>query len=367
MMWRVILAVTLLLALTPLASPETETHLTSVTEFAPQFPDGAQISADIGIAPDTADGVSIVAEVAGSNLMFQEILLPGEWTSNGDKVTASTFLSMVDLQIPPGVEISFWWEVTLSGGRVMTTELESLHWIDDRFEWTLHESEQVRMYSYRASDDFAAEMLRQTQSSIDSLEARYELTGIEPISIWIYNSYADWAPSRQATMRESIAGISWMGYSLIVGIVPDGDSAEFARVIPHEISHQMLSAATADAYGNVPVWFDEALATHTQTGGTDGFPALVRRAWEADELFRIESLNASFPFQPAQATLAYAASWSILTYIEATWGPAGTVRLIDAFASGLSVDDAIVSALDVSMEELNDGWHEWVGSSNESL
>jgi hypothetical protein len=89
---------------------------------------------------------------------------------------------------------------------------------------------------------------------------------------------------------------------------------------------------------------------------------MVERAYEAGKLFDLNSLEVSFPFQPAQATMAYAASWSAVEYIQVTYGDEGTGRLIAAFGLGVPYDEAIESALGIDGEQLNDDWTAWIAS-----
>ncbi len=72
----------------------------------------------------------------------------------------------------------------------------------------------------------------------------------------------------------------------------------------------------------------------------------------------------SFPFKPAQATLAYATSWSAIEYIQVTYGDEGIARLIDAFGCRVPYGDAIEAALGVGNEQLNDDWTAWVAGNH---
>jgi hypothetical protein len=94
---------------------------------------------------------------------------------------------------------------------------------------------------------------------------------------------------------------------------------------------------------------------------------MVWRAHEEGTLFDIASLNTSFPFQPAQATLAYASSWSMVGYIETTYGPEGISRLIEAFGEGMPVDDAIEQALGIPTNQLNADWHQWISEQGKPV
>lgn len=348
----------------PASALDTPTPAASVTtEVTPEFPAGITFSAEIPLAPDTAvSGASLLYRISGDETLNLAVVAGNAIEFDEDSLGVSVFVDLQSAFIPMGVELTFSWEL-LSGREVLLqTPEESTSWMDTRFNWTKFSTDQVTLYSFDTSPGFARQMLRASQQTMTNLEQRYDLETLDPIVIWIYPEYGAFMGAMPSNTREAIAGISYPGSAVIAAIVQDGNDREFGRVIPHEISHQVLFQATENPFAFPPVWFDEGIATHTQTGGTDHYPGMVYRAWSDGSLFDITSLNATFPFQPGQATLAYASSWSMLTYLEETYGDEGIARMIDAFGDGLPMDAAIQSALGVSAPELNDAWHAWVKS-----
>ena len=346
------------------ATPATTTSV--VTDVAPEFPAGITFSARIPLQPgQQIDNVSLSYRIASDDTLNLSLVPAGSVVVNNDVATVVVFVDLQTAFVPLGVSLTFFWEVSHTGEVVLSTHEESTLWIDTRFDWDINTSEQVTIYTYDMSDKFVQWMLTASQATIDDLEQRYGLDAIAPVAIWIYAESADFAGTRQMNTREAIAGLSYPGASLIVAVIPDGNQREFGRVVPHEISHQALFHATENPYGSPPLWLDEGLATHYQTGGTDHYARMVWRAHDQGTLFDIISLNASFPFQPAQATLAYASSWSVVDYIETTYGPEGISRLIEAFGEGLPVEDAIEQALGISSSQLNTDWHEWIADQGE--
>lgn len=332
-----------------------------ITQAKPGFPTGITFTAEIPLPENTSpDSASLMYRIASDATLNLEIVPNSNFVVEDNKAKVDVFIDLQRSYVPLGVTLTFFWELSEAGTPVLTTLEESTPWIDSRFEWDTHASDQVTFFTYGMDDGFAVWMLEKSQETIDDLESRYRLDAIEPISIWIYKDSSDFAATRQVNSREAIAGLSYPGASLVVAIIPDGNKPEFGRVIPHEISHQVLFHATENPFSLPPLWFDEGLATHYQTGGTSHYPAMVWEATQRDALFDITSLNASFPFQPAQASLAYASSWSIVAFIEQTYGAEGIAALIDSFSQGFSVDDAIEQALGMSASELNADWHQWV-------
>lgn len=344
----------------PVAGSETGTRSETRTEI--QFPRGMTFATGIDL-PDrssTVESVELLYRIASDPTLNLEIVPPDDFQVRGGRVTVETFVDFLSGFVPLGVELLFTWEVVLSNGDVVTTTEESTRWMDDRFDWRERSSDQVRLFTYDTSDDFAEMMLAESQATIDALQATYDIEPIPTLAIWVYPSYEDFRGTMQGNSREAIAGVTYPGMDTMVVIVADGDDREFGRVVPHEISHQVLFAATRNAYGPPPLWFDEGMATHAQIGGTDHYFGMVANANRQGTLFDIQSLEASFPFQPAQATLAYASAWSMIVYIEERWGPEGIARLIDAFGAGLPVDQAVPQALDITVDELNRAWKAWL-------
>lgn len=330
------------------------------TKTAVEFPRGITFTVDLGtILTDAGSRVELHYTVAG-NETEHLVFVPESARSGG---SAPSIELLVDLQsqfVPSGVELGFHWEVHNESDEIGRTNPESVTWSDTRWTWETTTTDQVRVHSYDLSPGFVRSILDSAQSTVTDLEVRFALERSQPIDIWVYASVEDLRGAQQPNSRESIAGASYPGYFLIVAVLTDGNTREVGRVVPHEISHQVLYQATRNPFTSPPVWFDEGLATHYQIGGTDGYLATVIAAHEQGRLFDLQSLDTTFPFLPAQATLAYASSWSAIEFIQERFGDAGIERLISAFATGAPFDDAIINALGISEIDLNDLWQQWV-------
>ena len=328
------------------------------------FPQGLAISADLSWSGlDSSHDLELLYTVAGdptSTLVFVPFLEPVD----GGSAHVEAAVNLQAQGIPAGVAIDFRWRVVNDGLVLAESAPQRTMWFDDRWDWSLIETDQVRVHSYDISEDHAQEILDSAQATVTDLEKRFELGTSAPLDLWIYPNTEDFRGAQQPNSRESIAGASFPGYFLIVAIIPEDNPNEIGRVILHEVSHQVLYQATHNPFTSPPLWFDEGLATHFQEGGTDGYMEMVVRAQERDELFSLDSLEVSFPYQPAQATLAYATSWSAVEYIRVTFGDEGIASLIRAFGEGESYDDAIQAALGISAAQLNDDWTAWVAGKD---
>jgi len=332
------------------------------SEVAVDFPVGIDIVSNIAWSDDCNDAqVALLYTVGGDETATLAFVPEGTVSDDGEMEVSAT-LELQAQFVPSGVSIEFWWRVVDERGTLAESKPERTDWFDTRWDWQVRQTDQVRVHSYDYDEDFIQEILDSSQETVTELEQRYSLPRSEPLDIWVYPSLEDFRGAQQPNSRESVAGASYPGYFLIVAVVPDGSTAEVGRVVLHEVSHQVLYQATANPFTYPPLWFDEGMATHFQVGGTNGYMEMVVRAYQDDALFSITSLDASFPYQPAQATLAYATSWSIVEYIEVTYGDEGISALIDALATGAPYDEALVDALGVDSQRLNDAWRAWVAT-----
>ena len=262
--------------------------------------------------------------------------------------------------VPGGVEVEVLWRVPLADEGFAESDTSTVSWFDDRWEWQTIASSQVTVHYVDLDPSFAQTVLDSAQGTVTDLERRFGLERSVPIAIWIYSSAEAFRGAQQPNSREAIAAASYPGFHLITAIIPNGDIREVGRVIPHEISHQILGQATSNPFTQPPLWFDEGLATHYQIGGTEGFLEMVIRARERGILFDLGSLEVSFPYASDKATLAYATSWSAIAYIREVHGDDGIAAMIAAFATGAPYPEAIHQALHMSRDELNLEWRSWL-------
>ncbi len=356
-------------AQTPEASPQPSAvaHLQATSVVAVNFPVGMTIAASLAWPAELApDGVSLTYTVAGDATehlaQVDATLMPG-----ANSVDATATLDLQSPFVPSGIVLAYTWQLVQSNEVIAESGSEQTSWYDTRWSWTTIASEQVRVHSYKLSPAFAQLILNSGQGTVTDLERRFGLEHSAPLDIWVYDSLNDLLGAQQANSRESIAGASYPGYNLIVALIPEGSNSEIGRIIPHEVSHQVLYQATKNPFTYPPIWFDEGMATHMQIGGTDGYPEMVQKALAANTLFQLPSLEVTFPYSPAQATLAYAASWSAIQYIQETYGDEGISALIRAYRDGRSNEEAVQQSLGVSVEQLSADWQAWIRAGAQSV
>ncbi len=349
-----------------LAQPSTPAPVSTfaaTTSATIDFPEGIMVSGVLDLGHLTVAGsepIDLLYRIGSDDTI--NLVATSTPVIAGEQIRIEAMVDMQSSFVPAGVELSVFWRVPLADGKYAESAATSVSWFDNRWEWQTLASDQVTLRYVDIDATFAQSILDSAQSTVTDLERRFALQRSEPITIWAYSSAETFRGAQQPNSREAVAGASYPGFQLITAIIPNGDNREVGRVIPHEISHQILYQATHNPFTLPPLWFDEGLATHYQIGGTDGFLEMVIRASERGELFELGSLDASFPYLSDKATLAYATSWSAIAYIRDVHGDAAISALINAFATGAPYGDAIEQALGMTMDDLDREWRTWVSS-----
>lgn len=321
------------------------------------FPEGATITSRFPAESITDDGVSLVWTPRGTetNHISTAIMQPA---LNG-VVEATVTLNAQQDFIPAGLTIEYQW-VTGASPFVSISEKASFDWIDTRWEWSTASEGAISVNTYGRDSIDADTVLSSATETLETMRSEYGIGLSDPISIWVYPNMTDFTGTMQSNAREAIAGVAYPEYGVISAILPASQPAELDRVIPHEISHQVLYQATDNPWNEPPLWFDEGMAVYLQTGGTASYELILDRTLQEGTFYGLDALSYNFPYNPADASLAYAQSWSIVSWLHETHGADGVARLINAFGSGSSWDAAVQSALGVDIESLETQWREWL-------
>lgn len=350
---------------TPVATPNTLPEGTPVTvadktTVTVAFPTGLHISGTLVTSEQDAR-ISFLYQTGYENGWNLVDIPASDRSATGDVVTIDTLIDLQTLQVPLGAHLRYRWLIEAQDGTTQSASaVAETDWYDDRQPWQTLTSADITLHTYGMTSAFAGAMLDSAQKTVDDLKTRFDLSTVIPLTLWIYPDANTFQEGLPANFRESVVGGSVVGYPLITAVIPPGSTSEIGRVIPHEISHQMLFQATRNPFTLVPTWFDEGLATHIQIGGTSGYMGMVIAAEQRGGLFDLTSLSESFPYTASQASLAYAASWSAVEYIEQRWGENGIISLIHAFAQGLPEDQATQQALGISMTTFDHDWKDWI-------
>ncbi|MGN6727535.1 MAG: peptidase MA family metallohydrolase [Tepidisphaeraceae bacterium] len=165
-----------------------------------------------------------------------------------------------------------------------------------------------------------------------------------------------------------VPGVENFGVSfgrVLATIAPRAGTAQgnfnFARVLRHEFVHTINLLQTQE---RCPRWLTEGLAVwqeHVPFRFANVPPELYKRTM-ADELFSIRAFPMAFlrPKKPTDGEQAYTQGAYLAKYLEATYGQASIVRLLNAYGQSMSSEDAFHAATGKPMEQVERDWHAWM-------
>ncbi|RIK47142.1 MAG: hypothetical protein DCC58_00945 [Chloroflexi bacterium] len=281
----------------------------------------------------------------------------------GHRVEVEHEIDMAINYLPPGLDLIWFWRVTDADGVVSDSEPQSVLYMDGRHDWRSRTDGLVTLYWYNGNDAFAQSILDSANATVSTLRDRFQVSAEEEIRLVIYGSNADFSKALPPNSADWIGGQAYSDLHLIVAaLAPGGGSAaEIGRMIPHEVSHLVVHQATRNPFNAPPNWLDEGLAVYNQDTVDTRLQPMLDRAVRDGRLMTVRALNSSFPLDPDEALLSYAASESIVRFVIERWGDAGIARLLGSFRNELSYEQALQFALNISFEELDAQWKAWLG------
>lgn len=322
------------------------------SEASPDFPSGITFDLVAEAGPAAIATVQLLYGTARSGALTV-VDLPVE---QGARATLSHTLDTRVYYFPPGTELTYRWVITDVAGNETATEPQRVVYHDERFPWSERTERNVTVFWYKGGASFGQELIDVSTRTLDRLQGQVGAELTEPVRIYIYADNRDMRSALESNSVEWIGGQAHPELGIIVGAIAPGDSAEIERLVPHELSHQVLHQATDNPYGGTPIWFDEGLAVHNQERRDEGWDELVADAAREGRLIPLEALAGSFPADPDQAILSYAQSRDVVEFIIATYGETKLSELVAAFAAATPLDVALPQVLGRDVDELDADW-----------
>jgi hypothetical protein len=264
-------------------------------------------------------------------------------------------------QLPVGIDVQYHWRITEEDGDVVETPDQIRFWVDDRFEWVPLVGPNVTVYTYDADPVFQQNILDVAERTVASLSKAYEIELEHRLRIWVYSNKDDFNGIQAPFEALWAAGGNYGSLHLTHAILPPDRPSEVTRIVPHELTHQVLHQATENPYNEPPGWIEEGLATYWQESGRDRFYSYALEQAATGDVPSLRTINVPspyFPYDGEAALSAYAFSLSAVMYVIDTWGDAGMSKILATFREGVTYDDAIEQGLGITFDELDRRWRE---------
>ncbi|HYP39074.1 MAG TPA: peptidase MA family metallohydrolase, partial [Chloroflexia bacterium] len=234
--------------------------------------------------------------------------------------------------------------------------------LDEQYEWqTLTDTEKgVSVHWYDGDEAFGENLLDTATAALDRLERDVNASLTRHADIWVYGTQEELIDALPANIPEWVGGKAFPELALVLAAIADDENSdnETKRIVPHELSHLVLYQATRNPYNAPPAWLDEGLAVYNQEAHYPEEEEYLKAAAEEGYLVPIKALSGSFGADEDAAFLSYSQSRSVVEFIlnDSRYGSEKLARTVAAFKEGVTYDEALMSGLGVTVDELDSQW-----------
>lgn len=259
--------------------------------------------------------------------------------------------------LPPGARLKYWWTIGDAAGRELRTELRSIEFNDERYEWESISEGSVTLSWYEGDEAFGRELLGALQTSLDRLgrDSGAYLEG--PVRVFVYPSTDD---LRGALVYPTgwEGGVAFSEFGIVSLGVSPGELDWGKRAIAHEVTHLLIRQVTFSPYADLPPWLSEGLAMYGEGELEQGFRSLLEQAISQEALISVRTLSSPFSSDPRQAILSYAQSYALVEFLLNRYGRDRMSALLDIFKEGAAYDGALETVYGFDLDGLDAMWRE---------
>lgn len=278
----------------------------------------------------------------------------------GALVNADSMLSASAVQnyMPPGTEITYFFEIRDQAGSVHRTPDLKVVYSDARFDWETLVSGPITVYYYGVGAEERAQMaLEAAREAMDRISPVLGFDPTEPIRIVSYYSYGDMIgalPLRYQILPGHIQ-TEGMAFADERVVLIRGLDSNVRGITSHEITHLAVAEVTGRANTRIPSWLDEGLAEY---GNTDPGPAYDQALSLRILRNRLMPLRALVTFGGSGDDIltAYGQSRSVVRYLISTYGEETIAELMQAIRNAFDIDQALESVYGFDQHGLDSEW-----------
>lgn len=267
-------------------------------------------------------------------------------------------LDTKQMTIRPFSDVKWNYQFMFPDGSSTNSEVFSVRYVDDRFDWQTLESGTLRVSWYNGDSNFGQAAMDAVQAGLESVSRLVAVDLAQPIEFYIYANLGD----LRATLRDSdsdwIAGHADPALGVVMVVIEPGAEQNIImeQRIPHELMHVMMSRAVGAGYQNVPVWLREGTATLVEIYPNVDYDRVLADAAAGNGLIPLKDLCTPFSADAGQAFLAYAESRSFTNYLHDSYGSTGLLNLAASYADGVDCERGTESTFGVSLSTLETRW-----------
>jgi hypothetical protein len=182
------------------------------------------------------------------------------------------------------------------------------------------------------------------------------------VRILVYSAQADFQSASFHGGLEWVGGTYYSDQNVILVFAPSGQQGvQIAqRAIPHELTHAVIHQVTDNPYGDLPQWMNEGLASRGEGQMLPPSADALSTAIAQRKLISLRALSGAFPVDSDEAQLAYAESYSAVSFLLDRYGRARVNQLLQVFREGVTYDDGLKRVLGLDQSQLDQEWRGWL-------
>ena len=266
---------------------------------------------------------------------------------------------------PPGTLVRYSFELRDAAGRVLRTEDQEFLYMDSSLEWKEIADEEglLTVYYYgEFVETRARTVMDAARTTMRNMGGVLGIQPVDPVTIVAYSNYRDMVrglPFRSQAVREELQ-TEGQAYPVERVLLVLASEATVTGVASHEFTHILVAEAAGAGYLRVPAWLNEGLAEYGNLDQTPHYDQALAYGIFTRRLRPLWYLS-EFGGEPEDILVAYGHGKSVVAYLIQRYGEKKMADLMSAFASGLSVDDALVQVYGFDQYGLDTEWRGVLG------
>ena len=259
--------------------------------------------------------------------------------------------------IPQGVEIEYYYVFTDSLGNRTVSDSRTFEYLDPRYDWRRLTQDDYTLIWHNLPERAVRRTAADVSIRMRAVRDLFGLEGDYDFKAVIVNSRAEADrsfPPVSDTSQDTFlyGGFAFNRYDVLVVAGLNRDS------LIHELTHLMFDERLDSPRAKPPAWLNEGLAMYFEPGG--GYrESDVQRAFRSGDLFPLRHMR-SVPGRPDEVRLFYSQSASVVRFMMDEFGPERMDTLLTEINEGRKINEALIVAYGVGMDELDRGWRRYL-------
>ena len=265
-----------------------------------------------------------------------------------------------EAQLYPNTTVTARWRVTPPNGPAEVGPPVSVIYADTTKQWKTLDGTLIRLHWYSGSAALAQRALALGEHGVQKAADLLRVTETVPIDFFVYGDEQSFCGALLIGSTCNLAGQAIVSNRTMFALIKSSevDSAEVARVIPHELTHLVFDTATRNPFHSPADWLNEGLAVYLSEGFAPYYRAALTDAVSKGTFQLLTAYTIAFPPEALydRFVLAYAESVYAVDLMVRKYGKPALVKLIRSYADGRTDDEAFSAAIGVDVAGFEGAW-----------